>query len=506
LLGSIMLSRFQVVQHGLIVGISGYSSPVPALPAVANDVREMAKLLTSKNGAFQEESVTTLADKAATRNAVLASLNDVFSKTSADETVFVYLAGHGTVSSSSFFFLPHDVDVQDIENSCIPLTTIKSLFDGCKSRRVFLWMDFCHSGGILARGSQGDAISTLRRTLQVVQGQGKIIVAACTSSQSAFESPALGHGLFTHALLRGIKGEAKSAHGEVTAASLYDFIDHQVANPDQQPVFFGEMTGRIVLMHFDKRTTSTPAASPAEATPGSPKSPSKGVKGPCVLLGDSLFLADRVRNHSDGSISVELIPRSGEEEARIAALRPEYFGSRSQLPFAANNDACEVEVEEIVSDYIGSQQRWTLTLRASRRPSGFATEMTVNGVGPDEIAKMRAGRILLNNPPPRSDGAFEHDSLLESTVSGGTNKYQANECVVQEVFRNHNKVEEWMEIARLKAVFLLKITGTVEHVIELVLGPVRGNKIKVSFKGRRAQRYSNREPETIQITGECELG
>ena len=121
-------------------------------------------------------------------------------------------------------------------------------------------------------------MSALRRTLQAVQGQGKIIVAACTSSQSAFESPAIGHGLFTHALLRGLKGEAKSAQGEVTAASLYDFIDHQVASPDQQPVFFGEMTGRIVLMHSDKRTTGKPSISPAKATSVSPKKSSSKVK------------------------------------------------------------------------------------------------------------------------------------------------------------------------------------------------------------------------------------
>lgn len=498
-------SKSKVTERALIVGISGYSSPVTPLPAVANDVREMAKLLTSKNGAFQKDSVTTLPDKAATRDAILAGLNDVFSKASADETVFVYLAGHGTVSGSSFFFLPHDVDVHDIENSCVPLTTIKSLFDGCKSRRVFLWMDFCHSGGILARGSQGDAITALRRTLQVVQGQGKIIVAACTSSQSAFESPALGHGLFTHALLRGLKGEAKSAQGEVTASSLYDFIDHQVANPDQQPVFFGEMTGRIVLMHFDKRTTSNPAASPAKTTPVSPKKPSSKAKGTCVMLGDDFFFADRVRNHSDGSISVELTPRSGEEEARIAAMRPGQFGGRIQLPFAVNNDACEVQVEEVVNEHVGSQQKWSLTLRSSQRQSGFPMEMTVNGVGPDEIARLRAGRILLNDPPPRTGRGIGQDTLLESSIVGGTDKYQAKECVIQEVFRKHGKAAEWKEMARLKAVFLLKMTGTVEHVIELVLGTVRGNKVKVSFKGRRAQRYSNREPETIQITGECEL-
>jgi hypothetical protein len=140
-----------------------------------------------------------------------------------------------------------------------------------------------------------------------------------------------------------------------------------------------------------------------------------------------------------------------------------------------------------------------------QRQSGFAMEMTVNGVGPDEIARMRAGRILLNDPPPRTGRGFGQDTLLEDSVAGGTDKYQAKECVIQEVFRRHGKTAEWKEMARLKAVFMLKMTGTVEHVIELVLGTVRGNKVKVSFKGRRAQRYSNRDPETIQITGDCEL-
>ena len=64
-------SKSRVIERALIVGISGYSPPVTPLPAVANDVREMAKLLTSKNGAFQKDSVTTLADKAATQDAIL---------------------------------------------------------------------------------------------------------------------------------------------------------------------------------------------------------------------------------------------------------------------------------------------------------------------------------------------------------------------------------------------------------------------------------------------------
>lgn len=348
-------------------------------------------------------------------------------------------------------------------------------------------------------------MNALRRTLQVVQGQGKIIVAACTSSQSAFESPALGHGLFTDALLRGLKGEAKSSQGEVTAASLYDFIDHQVASHRQQPVFFGEMTGRIVLMDFDRRTTGKPASSPTPAVPSSSKKPSPKAKGTCLLLDDSFFFANRVRNQSDGSITIELTPLSGEEEARIAAMRPGQFGSRTPLPFAVNNDAYEVQVEEVVSEHADNQQKWNLRLRSMQRQSAFPLEMTINGVGPDEIARMRAGRILLNDPPPRTGSGFDHDFLLEGSIAGSSDKYQAKECVIRDVFRKYGKTSEWTEMARLKAVFILKMTGTVEHVIELALGTVHANKVKVSFKGRRSRRYSNVEPEVIEIDGECEL-
>jgi len=498
-------STTKVTHRALVVGISDYFHPVTSLPAVANDVREMAKLLTSKNGAFGDEAVVTLADGAATRDAILSCLHRVFSTAKPDETVFVYLAGHGTVVGSNYYFLPHDVDVNGVETSCVPLTTIKSLFDQCKSQRVFLWLDFCHSGGILARGFQDDAMSTLSRTLQVSQGQGKVIVAACTSSQSAFESQAIGHGLFTHALLRGLKGEAQSAQGEVTAASLYDFIDHQVANPNQQPVFFGEMTGRIVLMHFDPRATDTPLAPPPSETIPSPTKASLPANGTWIMLGDEFYLADIVRHRSDGSIDVELTPQSAEGESSLAALTPSRNRSRPPLPFAANSDACEVQVDEVVSENVGSERKWKLKLRASPSQTGSLIEMSINGVGANEIARMRAGRLLLNDPPPRTYRDIGHEMMLESAIAGAANDYQAKGCVIQEVFQKHGRTAGWKDKARLKAIFLLKMTGTVEYVTELDVEDVRGSTIRVRCKGQRARRYSNREPEVIELVGDCQL-
>ena len=60
----------------------------------------------------------------------------------------------------------------------------------------------------------------------MVQGQGKLIIAASTAKQKAYELGA--HGLFTDALLRGLKGEAKH-DGEVTMNSLFDYATRWAA-------------------------------------------------------------------------------------------------------------------------------------------------------------------------------------------------------------------------------------------------------------------------------------
>ena len=134
----------------------------------------------------------------------------------------------------------------------VPLKRIhKEGLDSSPSQRAFLWLDFCHSGGVLARDLEGEPndLLVIERTLKVVQGQGKLTIAACTPSQYAWESAAVGHGLFTDALLRGLKGEAANK-GKVTINSLFDFIDKQMGINRQRPMMFGQMTGRVVLMQY----------------------------------------------------------------------------------------------------------------------------------------------------------------------------------------------------------------------------------------------------------------
>ena len=149
-------------QRALVIGVSDYPNPKDRLPAVAADVREMAKVLSSKHGTFPAKGVTVMADKQATRDKVLAALRSAFGGTAVD-TVFVYLAGHGVEVGGRYYYVAHDTTT---EATAVPLTEIKALFEQTKSRRAFLWLDFCHSGGILARGGSND-MAAIRREIGV---------------------------------------------------------------------------------------------------------------------------------------------------------------------------------------------------------------------------------------------------------------------------------------------------------------------------------------------------
>ena len=423
----------------------------------------------------------------------------------------MYIAGHGDFVGTDYFYIAHDTDGNRLDDTGVSLKEIKALFEQTKSRRVFLWLDFCHSGGILARGATDTDMSAIRRAIGVVRGEGKIIVAACTPSQSAYEDSSIGHGLFTHALLQGLKGDAKSAHGEVTALSLYEFIDHQVGSRRQQPVFFGEMTGRIVLMHYPDRTKSA-TTKKATAKTATKKKAGRKKTGDWVMLGDNFFQAINVRHRSEGTIELAISPMDAEEEAALSALRPSRYGGTTDLPFAVNNDAHSVRVVQVETETASGRRFWNATLKVLDEDfGGFGTEMTYNTGGKtytaDDIAKLRAGRLLLNDPAlatGRSRG-FSDETLFDGMIGGSGLRHLVRECVIRSVYASHGKNANWKEFARLRAVFLLKATGTVEHVLELKIGAVRGGKVSVSFRGRRPQRYSNVPPEMIEVKGSCPL-
>lgn len=212
----------------------------------------MATLLGSDKGLAPAQNVLSLTETEATSKRVLKAIEATFSGVKADDAVFAYLAGHGAVQNGKYYFVAYDTKADKVPSTGVPLSKIKQAFDSSPSQRAFLWLDFCHRGGIIPRDVEGgpDDNEVISRELKVVQGQGKLIIAACTPSQLAWGSTsATGHGLLTEALLKGLKGEAANK-GEVTINSLYDYIDKRMGSDRQRPMMFGQMMGRVVLMHL----------------------------------------------------------------------------------------------------------------------------------------------------------------------------------------------------------------------------------------------------------------
>jgi hypothetical protein len=130
---------------------------------------------------------------------------------------------------------------------------------------------------------------------------------------------------------------------------------------------------------------------------------------------------------------------------------------------------------------------------------------------PDDIARLRAGRILLNAPPPARDDhrhAFDRmdEIMLESFIRGSNNPVSAEHCIVQAIYRKlGGDSDRFLRVARLASIYFLKVAGVVEQILELTLGPIQEGRVHVRFRGRRRQVASNVEPAVIEIEGECPL-
>jgi len=527
--------------RALVIGVSDYPDPADRLPGVAGDVREIAKLLGSRAGVFDRHGVRVLTDAQVTRSAALAALGDTLGAAAEADTVFAYIAGHGSVwrdaaGATSYFFVPYDGDPNDLPRTAVDLADVKRAFDGCRARNVFLWLDFCHSGGIVARragigtGRAGDEQEVIGRVLRVVRGHGRLIFAACTPEQLAYEDPAGTHGLFTKSLLAGLRGAA-AIEGEVTASSLYDYVDRQVGSRRQRPMMFGQMTGRIVLMHHDPGTAAAGGAGATSVKGASKKGRPPVAKagkwdksaGPARLVdasGDWCLLADRfyrtrsVRSEKDGRVVVEIPTRSSEEDASVGRLRVGQFGGSPVVGFSHLNDGFEARVEHVESVSTAGQRVWTVTIRPQTTDAGYGFEMSYQSglrhYSADDIARLWAGRILLNEPPPPGRNANDGygigaDTTLERLITGSGARGKVLRCIPAAVYTEHQGSRDVAKLARLACVFELKVSRTVEEVLYLALGPVRDNRLRVTFRGRRPAVASNTEATVIELEGECTL-
>ena len=231
--------------------------------------------------------------------------------------------------------------------------------------------------------------------------------------------------------------------------------------------------------------------------------------GTWLKLGDHFFEAERFERHGKSKISIRAIPKTPEDEAALEHLRSFFEGRNNTIGYAYQNDGGFARIDKMSSVSQAGTNHWAIEVTIAEESSfGYMTEMSFNQYSSDDIAEMRAGRLLINNPPPpRKRSGVTTDSYLESIIAGQSDSpAKTGECVVRQVVQKYRSdLQQSLAWARLEAIFRLKAARIIGSVFELTLGPVDGDKLHVQFSGKRPRRNQTEEPETITIKGQCDL-
>lgn len=233
--------------------------------------------------------------------------------------------------------------------------------------------------------------------------------------------------------------------------------------------------------------------------------------GPWLKLGNEYFEVKRFEWCGSSSIHVEIEANNAEDDAALQRLRPDPHGfRRDSFPFAYQNEGGYVQVGDVTSVSYGDGNLWSIEFSVVEPQPGYPMDMAHSFDGKhytsDDLAELKAGRLLINQPPPprrRSRGYSEE--FLESLISGrGDSTPETGECVIRRILIQYrDDIEVALRIARLEAVFTLKAATIVDTILELVLGPPDGDELQVRFRGVRSERNQYEQPETISIIGVC---
>jgi len=234
-------------QHwAVIIGVSDYADTrIPSLRYASKDARAIHDWLVSPaGGRYAPARVKLLVDRDATGNNIREALFGWLRQAIEEDVVMIFFAGHGSPDSpdtpGNLYLLPHDARYDAIASSGFPMWDIETALKRfVKAKRVVVVADACHSGGVgesfdIARRSTGvtpvNPISSGLHSLAAI-GPGVAVLSASDDKQFSAEGAMFGggHGVFTHFLLEGLKGQADyNQDRRVTLGELIPYLSENV--------------------------------------------------------------------------------------------------------------------------------------------------------------------------------------------------------------------------------------------------------------------------------------
>ncbi len=228
----------------VVVGVARYQH-MPVLKYTDDDAYHTYAFLKSpEGGALPDNQIKVLIDEDATRGNILRTMRNVFLRADENDVVILYFSGHGLPGS----FLPVDFDGF---NNKVDHEDVKAIFKESKAKHKLCLADACHSGSLTAMRNTSSFENTLKKYYSAFDNStgGTALLMSSKGEEYSLEDQGLRQGIFSHYLIRGLKGEAdKNNNKIVTVQELYDYVFKKVRNYTgnaQSPTLTGVYDSRM---------------------------------------------------------------------------------------------------------------------------------------------------------------------------------------------------------------------------------------------------------------------
>jgi len=232
----------------LAIGVDKYPKfdAIHWLHYAAADARLLLDTLTKKAGPLHTEVRSKLLVTGGDTPPTKANIEDAllfFHDAGPDDTVVLFLAGHGENEGADYLFMPEDAEEVDAKyfrpSTVVKWSVLQQALQDAQGKRI-MFVDTCHSGG-----------AHNQRLIKDAADANIVVFSATNNVTEAQERSDLGHGIFTYALAEGLNGRADlMKKGAVNISALYTFVYDEVknlSNDEQTPAFHGDFSENFVL-------------------------------------------------------------------------------------------------------------------------------------------------------------------------------------------------------------------------------------------------------------------
>lgn len=200
--------------RALVLGVLVWDDPgLATWPDKGRSDAVLVEVLKSRG--VKADKLTYLQNKAATRSASLAALDECLAASAADETFLLYYCGHGGRDQGTTVLYPYDCK----KGGTLSVKEIAArIAKNFKGNRVILLADCCYSGGL------SEAAGILQKS-----GKAALVLASVVSS-----STSTGAWTFTDSLVDVFSGKIAGGSAGIGIAEAAEYLLENMRNADAQ--------------------------------------------------------------------------------------------------------------------------------------------------------------------------------------------------------------------------------------------------------------------------------